>query len=311
MEIRQVEAFLAVVDSGSFTRAADRLQIAQPAVSQLIRNLERGLGADLMQRNRSGVQLTAAGDRLLPTARRLMEEVERGRRDVRYAAEGRVGSIRIGFLASATAPFLPRVIHAFRARFPDVTIDLDEMTPTQQLEAFERRAIDVGCNRPLPPDLRSAFEAMPVYEDRLMAAIPESDPLAERPTVRYADLAGRDFVMFHESQAPELYRKASRRMIELDGVFRVVARPMQMSTVAVMVAAGVGVSIVPGCVRFFRQTGLVLRDFEADQETIRLEAISRREETNPAVANWLQVLKEHRPEIRDLMERSPESYRQP
>ena len=180
MELRHLKYFVTVAGRQNFTRAAEELHVAQPAISQQIKALEEELGVSLLHRTKRSVKLTAAGHAFLSEAKEILAHAELSKQIARRAARGETGSLAIGCVGAAASGFLPKLIQSYRKRFPLVRVHLFELTPEQQLQAFAREKIDVGFTRPLAAADEKNFTQERIYRDRLMLAVPETHPLATK-----------------------------------------------------------------------------------------------------------------------------------
>jgi DNA-binding transcriptional LysR family regulator len=203
LELRRLRYFVAVAEELHFGRAAERLHIAQPPLSQQIRRLENELGVELLRRNRRRVDLTDAGRMLLESARPLLAEADRIEKLLRRAGEGTVGRLTIGFVGTASYETLPAILRAFRGRFPDVELRLEELTTGPQVAALRARRIDVGLVRPPVDDTSLRLTAL--VKEQLVAALPDSHPLAAFATVRVEQLAPEPFILFLREHGTGLY----------------------------------------------------------------------------------------------------------
>src|SRR5262245_15153835 len=203
LELRHLRYFVAVAEELHFGRAAARLGIAQPPLSQQIQHLEQALGTRVFEGTRRRVQLTDAGEVLLVDARRILTDVDRAFADVGRAGRGEVGSLTVAFAASVMFLDLPRIIREFRARYPGVTLELREMPTGPQIAALERGEIDIGFLREPPASPTLAVET--VMTEPLHIAIGLSHPLATRRRIPLARLADEDFVLFPQDVAPGLH----------------------------------------------------------------------------------------------------------
>src|SRR5687767_2086529 len=186
MELRHLRYFVAVAEELHFGRAAVRLHVSQPPLSQQIKALEEELGVQLFQRTRRHVELTDAGRALLPEARAALEQAERAQRVAREAGAGARGRLVIGFVTSASYSVLPAAVRALRRAWPSVEVTLREMVPSAQLEALEWREIDVGLLRPPVDDARVEVEV--VLEEPLLVALPARSALARKRGLALGDL---------------------------------------------------------------------------------------------------------------------------
>jgi DNA-binding transcriptional LysR family regulator len=302
MELRYLRYFVTVAERQNFTRAAEELHVAQPAVSQQIKALEDELGVALLLRTKRSVKLTAAGHAFLSEAKEILAHAELAKQVARRAARGEIGSLSIGSFSSAVAGFLSELIQEYRQKFPAVRVHLFEMTPEQQLEGFSRAKIDVGFTRPLSTQHEKGFEQWLIYRDRLLLAVPQSHRLAKGKLGVLEKFAQEDFVLFKRSEAPLLVDSMTQLCARAGFTPRLVSEPPMMQTVLMGVAAGIGVSLVPGCVRSFRQPGVVFLPIRPVSPPIDLVLVRPRGEVSPTVSAWLELLRQRGPEIRKRME---------
>lgn len=301
MERHQLQAFVAIVEMGSFVKAADRLGVAQPSISQSLKGLEDSLGVVLMHRSRAGIELTGAGEALLPSAKAALHQMDEGARRAKLAALGMMGVLRVGFLGSATAPFLPGLIQRFREDFPTVSLDLRELTPRAQVEAFLNHEVDVACGHPLPIALQSRFHSRTIYDDPLWLVVPKGHPLTLKAALEPEDLCCRDYVMFSREDATGLMQGVMGYLAGLGAAVNVVSEPREMATVILLVASGMGVSIVPGCTRHLRSPGVVYLPLPQPAPSIPLQASWPKESTDPLVKNWIQTIVNEKERILEVM----------
>jgi DNA-binding transcriptional LysR family regulator len=303
MELRYLKYFVTVAERQSFTRAAEELRVAQPAISQQIKSLEAELGVSLLHRNKRSVRLTAAGNAFLSEAKEILAHADLSKQVARRAARGETGSLAIGCFSSSVTGFLPELIKAYRKKFPAVRVHLFELTPEQQLQAFARGKIDVGFTRPLAAADEKNFVQERIYRDRLMLAVPEAHPLAKAGRVRLEKFAREDFVMFKRSEAPKLVDEMTQICAKAGFTPQVVSEPPMMQTVLMAVAASIGVALVPGCVRSFRQPGVAFLPVRPVSHPIDLVLARPKGEISPTVSAWLELANAHLPAIRQQMEK--------
>src|SRR2546426_812727 len=197
MNIRQLACFVAVVDEGSFTRAARAIGIAQPSLSQHIRALEDELNGRLIERLPRGIALTPAGRTLLPEARAALRAVERGRRGARAALALESGDLEIATVLSMAVGLLPRYIRLWHERHPDVGIRLQEFRHRSLLEDAVMQGVADFAIGPLP--VRAWEGALDVISwEEFVIVVPPSDPLAGRQSIRLEELADREWVLYHQ-----------------------------------------------------------------------------------------------------------------
>jgi DNA-binding transcriptional LysR family regulator len=203
LELRHLRYFVAVAEERNFSRAAERLHMAQSPLSAAIRQLEQEIGAELLERSSRGVTVTPGGEVLLERARRILETVEGAVVATRRAAVGELGQLRIGFSWSARFGTLPALAQAFAAAHPDVTLLTQEMWNATMPGALRSAAIDLAIS--LCPERDGELEYELIRRDRVVALLPEDHPLSGAEAVALHDLADDPFVMFPRELAPRLH----------------------------------------------------------------------------------------------------------
>jgi DNA-binding transcriptional LysR family regulator len=242
IELRHLRSYLVLAEELHFGRAAKRLGIAQPPLSQQIARFERLLGYTLFTR-RPRVALTAAGAALLAPARRALEQVAYGVDATRRAGRGESGILTIGFAASTMATRVPEVLRLFRRRHPGVELVLRELSTTAQVDALRSGVIDCGFLR--EPVADAAIVAERVVREPFSAVLPAAHRLAAHRTIDLAALASEGFVLFPRAVAPALYDQV-RAICRTAGFEpRQVQEAEEWLTIVGLVDAGLGVSIVP------------------------------------------------------------------
>jgi DNA-binding transcriptional LysR family regulator len=218
------------------------------------------------------------------------------------AARGEVGSLGIGFFGTATAPILPPLVQSYHAKFPDIELHLYELNPDQQLAAFDDGRIHLGFSRPLSADHQLDFEEETVYTDRLVVALPEAHRLAKQKVVRLQSLASEAFVQFHRKGAPGLFDEVISSCRRVGFSPRVVSEPNFMATVMTLVESGLGVSLIPRCVRSLNRLHVAIRPITPKSAPIPLNVIWRKCDKNPALTAFLDILRASTSRIRSEME---------
>jgi len=290
MELRHLRSFVAVAEERHFGRAAERLHMAQPPLSQQIRRLEAELGATLLHRTTRSVELAPAGDVLLVRAREILALVEGATEDARRAARGEFGRLAVGFTGSATYALLPQVAAALRSELPGVVLDLrgELLTPAQVERLLDGR-LDVGLLRPPVRDGDLAVEV--VRSEPLVAVLPEAHPLAEADSVPLEELEGEPFVVY-----PSHFRSVVHDAVEATCAAhgfhpRVALEVSETATLVSFVAAGLGVSLVPESVRHMTVHGAVYRPLARDAAAVELAVAWRRADTSPVLERALEVVR--------------------
>ncbi|MGE5170955.1 MAG: LysR family transcriptional regulator [Rudaea sp.] len=256
MDLRVLRYFVTVAATRNFGRAAAALSISQPPLSRQIRGLEAELGVDLFVREPRGVRLTAAGAALLPQARRLLRESDALVAGARQLARGEVGVVRLGFISTAAYNVLPRVLPSFRRARPGIRLTLVESTTDAQIGALHEDALDAGL---LVPPVPGTLAYAPLLREPLIAALPAGRRWPRE--LDLATLAGEPFVLFPRRVAQGLYELIVGRCASAGFVPRIEQEAIQMPTIVSLVAAGMGVSLVPASLAHMRRTGVVYRPF--------------------------------------------------
>jgi DNA-binding transcriptional LysR family regulator len=293
MNFRQLACFVAVVEEGSFTRAARRIGITQPSLSQHIRALEVDIDGPVIERLSRGITLTPAGRSLLPEARAAVRAVERGPRAARSAHALEAGELEIATVLSMAVGLLPRYIRLWHERYPDVGIRLQEFRHRSLLEDAVEQGIADFAIGPLP--LRTwDGPLMEVAWEEFVIVAPPGDPLAARRTVRLEELADREWVLYHPDHGlagilQEVCRRAGFSP-------RGTVRTSQAEGAARLASAGIGPALVPDNIVLPGIEGSVLR---LDPPIIREVAVYARTELTRTAASFVEVLQsEQRPRPR-------------
>ena len=245
MKLRQFQQFVAIAELGSYRRAAEALFIAQPALSVSIQKLEQEMGAQLFERSARGVELTVAGQALLADARRAIFHAEQARRSVRLVAHGEWGTLRLGFVGSATYALLPRTMPAFRQAYPDIEVSLREDRTTALLDMLRGDVIDAALVRgPLVMD--EHLESHVVERDDFVLAVNRAHPLAGRSRTELRACRGDPFIMYSPGEVPALNNVALNLCSKAGFSPIVCQEAVQVQTLVSLVASGLGIALVPG-----------------------------------------------------------------
>lgn len=287
MELRHLRYFQAVAQEGSFTRAAVRLHIAQPPLSRQIRQLEDELGVTLIERGSRALKLTEAGRFLLEQSLQLtarLDEIVQGTRRLGRHERGWFG---IGFVPSTLYGFVPELIRRLREADPRIEVGLAEMTTLPQLEALKAGRIDVGIGRILLDD--PAIERRVLMAEPLVAALPLRHPLARRRRVGIAELAAQPFVLYPARPRPNyadhvlgLFRAAGHTP-------RVVQEANELQTAIGLVAAGLGVTVVPASVHRLHRADIAHVPIDADTFVSPVILSYRKDDHSPFLADAIAL----------------------
>jgi DNA-binding transcriptional LysR family regulator len=296
MELRHLRYFIAVAEEAHVTRAAERLGMQQPPLSQQIRALEREFDVQLFRRKPRGVELTDAGRALLVEARAVLAQIDHAFATTRRTARGEQGQISIGFTSSAPFhPFVPRVIRAFREAFPMVSLHLEESGTTDLIEHLRNEQIDAAFIRTAVAN-REGLLLTPLLQEPMVLALPYGHPLAGRANADEAlplkILAAETFIVYRRHSGPGLY-DAILAACHTAGFSPSVGQeaPRIVSTLN-LVAAGLGISLVPESLQRMHLDGVVFRPITgAARPTAPLILASRRGEASAAVRQLLGLVK--------------------
>jgi DNA-binding transcriptional LysR family regulator len=295
--LRQLRCFVAVAEEEHITRAAERLGMQQPPLSQTIKAIERELEAQLLIRKARGVVLTAAGRILLDHARTLLAQHERTLEATRAAARGEQGRICVGVMP--TAPFhsfVPSAIRAFRAAFPLVSLTLDECLRTEALERLHNDRMDVAFLRAAIPEPHELV-VYPLLEEPMVVALPLEHGLARSDSrgdrgLALKDLAGETFIVYARQQGPAIYEATMAACLKAGFSPRLGQEAPRVISALSLVAAGLGISLVPACMRRMALEGVVYRRLRGTaQPTVVLNLGARRGDPSPVVRRFLTLVR--------------------
>jgi DNA-binding transcriptional LysR family regulator len=283
VELRRIQYFVAVAEEAHFGRAAGRLRMAQPPLSQQIKALEAEMGVTLFRRTTRKVELTAAGARFLERARDILADVDDAVAEAGQVAAGMLGRIAIGFTGSATYDLLPSLVRVLRADLPGIELDIrGEMLTPDQVTALAEGTLDLGLLR--PPVRSTAIEVQALRREPLIAVLPEHHPLADRQRVQLSDLRDDPFITYPSHNRSVVYEAvidACQRAGFIPGNVHEVA---ETSTLVSFVAAGLGVALVPASVQHLRITGATYLPLAGTTREVELALATRAGETSPHVA---------------------------
>jgi DNA-binding transcriptional LysR family regulator len=281
-----------VAEELHFGRAAVRLHMTQPPLTQAIQSLEAELGVRLFDRTRRSVALTAAGEALLQQARKLLAAAEALPAQVRAAAQGFSGRLRLAFVSSVAYGPLPGWLRGFREQCPEVQLQLREATLDVQLEAFEADEIDAGFVLHAPGAAPPGFAAWTALHEPLVLALPEEHPLATARTPVLRKVLAEPIVIFPRAISPSLF-DAVLAFYRGHGVApRIAQEAIQMQTIVNLVSVGMGVAWVPLAVTQLQRPGIVYRRFPASGLACETSLLWR-EPAAPVVSRFVAHVREH------------------
>lgn len=288
VEVRHLRYFVAVADELHFGRAAERLHMSQSPLSHQIRQLERELGAELIDRAHHVVGLTDAGRALLELARDVLERLDRAVDVVGRAGRGEVGTLAVGYVSEVTADLLPVGLAQFKERYPDVSLELRSGTTGHLLDGLRRKELDVAFVR--TPGHLGEMSYRQLIVESLMAAVPKGH-VASRADQPLAGLAGEDFVMPTLAAAEGLRRDIDRECRAAGFTARVCREASPLTTVLLLVAAGAGVALVPASVAHqYPVPGIDYAHLRAPVPVTTAGIAWRPDNGSKVVANFLDVI---------------------
>lgn len=288
MELRHLRYFVAVAEELSFTAASVRLRVAQPSLSQQIRDLERQVGAALFVRTSRRVELTAAGAAFLEDARAILAQAAAAEAQARAIGRGQLGSVDIGMTGSVLLGPLGPLVTAFAARFPRVTVRLHEMPPRDQQAALHARRTDISFVRRPAEDSDLAVEL--AWSETVALALPEGHALAGRERIALPALREESFVFLRLEDS--LFARYLRECCVQAGFLpRISQQVVEAYSLTSLVAAGLGIALVPESVRVLARPGVVYRPLDEPAPRADVHMVYR-PERSPAAEQFIQLARE-------------------
>ena len=290
MEIRHLRYFCALAEQLHFTKAALSLNVAQPALSHQIKQLEEELGTRLVERTNRRVRLTAAGEVFLSRAARILEEVDQAVRDTARVGLGDAGNLIIGVVSTAVCSVLPELLRSLRREAPKISVDIREMEPAEQVDALRREAIDIGLLFLSIQD--PEFDSVLVSRDRLIMALPTGHPAAAAEKVRLSDLEEETFLI-PRRQPVAGFHEIVLETLQAGGIPSPRLQPTRLLQTAVFLVAGrLGVAVVPESFRqHLRVRGCIYRDISGSPAHADLIGLWRRSNVPPVLRRFIRQLK--------------------
>lgn len=289
MELRHLRYFVTVAEELNFSRAAERLHVAQPPLSKQIRDLEEELGVQLFQRTKRRVKLTDAGVVFLEEVNKVFTQVNQAVRTAQQASRGEIGRLVIGFNSSATYSVLPDLLHKFQQHCPDVKLVLHELTTSQQLDKLYRNQIDLGILY-LPVD-ESKLSVMPILKEPLMVALPETHFLANQPQVSMYELIDEPFILPAHHLGAGLYAQIMVFFQQISFHPKVTQSATLLQTAVSLVAGSVGVALVPASLQNLQRTGVVYKAIAEPAPELEIAVVWRQHEPSQVVQRFLSIVK--------------------
>ncbi len=288
MELRHLRYFVTLAEELHFGKAAEKLHIAQPPLSQQIRQLETELGFDLFHRTKRKVELSEAGKAFLTEVQQIFRQLEQAIFLGRQTSRGEIGQLVIGFVSSAAYNILPDILRNFRNHVSGVNLELHELTTDEQLRWFQLGRIDVGFVR--PPVDENTYKSKIVFQESLIIALPQNHPLANQDKVSLQSLKNESFILFPRFLAPGLYDLIISFCQQVGFSPKVAQEAIQMQTIVSLVAAEIGVAIVPESLQNLQRTGVAYKSFVEETALVSIAMIWRKDDVSVVLGRFLEVV---------------------
>jgi len=289
IELRHLRSYVAVAEERHFRRAAERLHMSQPPLSQQIKTLEEALGVELLIRNRRGVEVTVAGEAFLEQARAVLAAMDQAVGVARRADQGELGQLSIGFVGSAMYGRVPDVLRRFRTEHLGVHLTLRELGTAAQVDALVHGEIDVGFLR--PPVSAEGIEIEHFADEPVVVVLPQDHHLVGMPSLTLVHLRRERFVQLSAAAAPGQHEAIHRALAAEGAAPLVVQEAEEMQTVVGLVASGLGVSLVPASVRALDRHDVVYRDIVGPAPRVELAVAFRKRDASPVVASFVSSVR--------------------
>lgn len=286
--------FLAVAEDLHFTRAAGRLRVAQPNLSQEIRRLEREIGVDLFTRTKRSVALTPAGHTFLQHVRALLNATADAVHATQRASRGEIGRIRLGSVSAATFGVIPNAVVRFRSAYPNVEILLSELYSVEAPDALRTGRLDLCVLHP-PANVELALNIEPIWNEQLVAVLPAKHPLAGSQRIGLPTLRSEPWILWPREMATRLYDEVIAACAAAGFEPRVVQRAARITTVMSIVAAGLGVALLPITVARLGIGGAIFRPLRPPRVSVPVAFAWRQGQTAPELTHFMALARDSAP----------------
>ncbi|MGF1700910.1 LysR family transcriptional regulator [Photobacterium makurazakiensis] len=301
MDIKTLKTFVTVAKIKNFSAAARELHTVQPTVSRHVSDLESELGVKLFLRTTHQVELTKAGDSLLPEALKIISNDKRVKDLIRQSNDSSEYQINIGYLATASSFFMPKLINSFSASHTNVLTTLHEMTAQEQYEALIENKIDIAFSRRQPKLDGNLFNVEEIYIDRLVAIVPKHHPLSSEKSLSISELRDEKFILFRRAEWTEMYEHILHLFQESGFSPNITFHPDNMRNLVTSVSSGLGISIAPECIKFIAQENCVCIPINEINLILPLYIYYKRTGSNAQLLDLVKTCKEHAPSIQDML----------
>lgn len=285
--LRTLRYFLVLAEELLFGRAAQRLNMSQPPLSQQIRQLEQAVGVELFRRSHHSVALTEAGQAFLERVPLVFDQLDKAVTHARMVAGGQVGRLEIGVISSSLVGVIPAALEQFRNQYPDVEWRLHELTPQAQIQALVERRIDIGIFR-MPPQ-HEGLQRLLIMREEVMIALPCQHPLAERDSLAISDLSDQPFVMFglHSSRFADFLYQCC---VEAGFVPQIRQQVIEVQSLLSLVGANMGVALLPASMQGLASAKVVFRPIAPKPPQVPLYAILRQGDASPTLQHFMAII---------------------
>lgn len=291
LELRHFRYFIAVAEELHFGRAAERLCMTQPPLSMQIRQLEENVGVPLFVRGSRPIELTAAGEVLLEHARTVLTQADSALHKARLTAHGEAGRLSIAVTSASVLSLLPRLISAFKQRYPAVEIDVSEMVSRDQLSAIARSDINFGLIR--PPVNHPTIATLIIQVEPVVVAVPRRHRLADLAKIPVSAMDKAPFINFNRKTASYFNLLANDLLSAHKARPEIVQSATQLHTVMALVSAGLGLALVPEAAARIQLEDVVLRPLDMDSPPMAELCLAwNSQDRNPAVRSFLELVQE-------------------
>jgi DNA-binding transcriptional LysR family regulator len=289
MELTHLRYFIAVADELHFGRAAAKLHIAQPALSQQIKRLEDELEVKLFNRTSRRVELTPAGNVFLSGARGVLARADEACRKAADLGKGKSGCLAIAFNEPAINTFLPEAIAKFMRKYPEVQLSLKELDITEQFRAFDEKRLHLGFMRPFGHDT-SAYSKQLIMKEKYVLALPRKHKLCSQPVLSFEMIANEALILFPRAEHPHL-RDSFDECFRSAGIeANIIQELSSKRTTLALVAAGAALAFVPESSTVYSPPGVEFRNVKSDLPEIEIFALWRSENESPLIKNFLALI---------------------
>ena len=291
MELRHLRYFIAVAEELHFGRAANRLQISQPPLSQQIKQLEMELGLLLFSRTRQQVELTSAGKSFLQNAYKIMNLIDQASEEAKRVDRGESGELILAFTGAIAFELLPTILKSYRDKYPSINIILKQMTTAEQIKALHKKAIHVGLV--VMPVRSESLNVELLREEPFVVVLPKTHHLAQQKgKINIADLVNEQFIMTPRISGEGYYDSIISLCQSADFSPLTTQEAEELHTVVSFVASGMGIAILPASIQFLKNEDIVYFPLEHDFSTYNTGVAWSKSEISPVVHSFISFLRE-------------------